>query len=370
MKKTRVVYVVNLDATTSIPLEVAAELHKYEDNIKTVVYYKDSKYPPNPFTRDIENLELKKGNLFSNVKTVYKFLKKWQPEVIHAHHTISSLIFFVVARLVLKNVILIKTEHNNHNFFKPYQSFINFFILLLSDKILCNSENTHKSFSKIEQLVTKNKVTIVHNGVNTEFINNQKLTLRTAKKYNAEILLREDIKVVGSVGRIVEQKNYETLLTAFHQLTLDISFQNTYLVIVGDGDKKNILEELIHKLKLEDKVILTGAVSREEVYAFLSKFDVFVMTSLWEGFCNTVVEAMAAGKPIVCTDIPTLREVVKSAGVFVPIRDKNGFAQAIKESLSTDEETRKVSTDISLKIAMDYSIEKTAKKYISYYGFG
>lgn len=362
----RILYVVNLDATTSIPLEVGAELQKKAKDIKVVVYYKNSKFPPNPFTRDLEMLNATSAISWKTISRIYRLIKDFRPDVIHTHHSISALMFFLVASICFPKVKLVKTEHNNHNFFKFYQNCINFFVLLLADKILCNSANTADSFSWIEKKVAQHKVEVVHNGVNISFINQQELVKDLAEQFNASGLLDRQAVVIGSVGRLVPQKNYQTLIRAFEEVVPQLNSIKPYLVIVGDGEERKELETLITNHKYKDQIILTGAMSREQVYAFLQRFDLFVMTSLWEGFCNTVVEAMAAKKPIICSDIPTLKEVVQDSSLFSPIKDHQSFSEQILKVLQNRDLSNKLS-DRAYEIAQTYSLSLTADKYLHSY---
>ncbi len=361
----KVLYVVNLDATTSIPLEVAAELQKKLSDIKVVVYYKDSKFPPNPFTRELEMLNATSAISWSTLRRIYRLLRDFRPDVIHAHHSISALTFFMIASLFFPKIKLVKTEHNNHNFFKSYQNVINFLVLWLADTILCNSSNTAKSFSRLEKWVSNGKVEVVHNGVNIDFINQQEFAQDLAQKHNALDLLDGQAVVIGSVGRLVPQKNYQTLIKAFETAVPKVSHK-PYLVIVGDGDDRKVLEKLIAQSPYRDQIILTGAISRDQVYAFLQRFDLFVMTSLWEGFCNTIVEAMAAKKAIVCSDIPTLKEVVQDSSLFSPTENPEAFADQIVKIVE-DQGLRGRLSSRAYELAQQYSLAETADKYIHSY---
>jgi glycosyltransferase involved in cell wall biosynthesis len=107
-----------------------------------------------------------------------------------------------------------------------------------------------------------------------------------------------------SVGRMVEQKNYSHLL---HELKLlknkNIDFQ---LTLIGDGPERNELEEMSSLLGIDDQVLFFG--HRDDVDQLLAQADIYIQSSLWEGQCFTVVEAMAAALPVITTNVGGLSD--------------------------------------------------------------
>lgn len=356
----KVFYIVNSDSTTSIPLEVAGVIKKEHDNFHVYVYYSGTPNKPNKFIKEITNI----GALsFFDIKAIFKSLKlikKEKPDVIHAHHTWSSIIFFLFAKLFSPSTRLIKTEHNNHKYFKWYQKFLNFFIILFADQILCNSGSTMDSFSFIEKKISHGKTQICYNGVNINLINNINESQNNKQPSNE----KKEI-IIGSVGRFIKQKDYPTLINAFEQVSAKASL-NIKLLLIGDGKDRIKLEQLVKKKKLDHLVIFTGVIDREKVFSYLNEIDIFVMTSLWEGFCNTLVEALAARKAIVCSDIPTLKEVGGNAVLFARPNDPKSFAQAITMLLNNNS----LFQDLSQKAeerANFFTLDACAKRYMSHY---
>jgi L-malate glycosyltransferase len=108
---------------------------------------------------------------------------------------------------------------------------------------------------------------------------------------------RNDFLII-SIGRVVKRKAYDLLIRALFQ----IRDNKVKLVIVGDGPEKQNLQNLTDYLGLRDRVSFTGFISSEEKYGYLSKADLFALTSLHEGFGIVFMEAMYCGLPIVCTN--------------------------------------------------------------------
>jgi L-malate glycosyltransferase len=141
--------------------------------------------------------------------------------------------------------------------------------------------------------------------------------------------LSDEEVVFGIVGRLEPEKDHRTLLRAFQ--TLIAHGQAARLVIVGDGSLRAELESQCRALDIERHVTFLGA--RSDVPQVLAAFDVFVLSSVQEGVPLSVVEAMAAGKPVIATDIGGLRLLVKPAinGLLVPPADAVAFEAAMRE---------------------------------------
>ena len=112
--------------------------------------------------------------------------------------------------------------------------------------------------------------------------------------------------VVGTIGRLVPQKDFPTLLRAFSLVLHEKP--NASLVIIGDGAEKDALSELAQNLSIANKVFWVGKTSN--VYAYLSRMDVFVLSSIYEGFGLVLVEAMVGGVPIVASRNSAIPEVL------------------------------------------------------------
>jgi glycosyltransferase involved in cell wall biosynthesis len=201
---------------------------------------------------------------------------------------------------------------------------------------------------------------VVYNGIDVDRIDR-------AKSGNPPFGDHYDGVTVGSVGRFIDQKNYQRLVQAFAQV-VERSERECRLVLVGDGDKREVIEKEVSRLGIEEQVVLTGEVNRDTVYAALHAFDLFIVPSLWEGFCNAAVEAMTAGLPIVCSDIPTLREVVGDVAIYADPERPESFSRAIGALLEEGKKGWRQRGDRARSQALErYSIERTAKQYVESY---
>jgi glycosyltransferase involved in cell wall biosynthesis len=113
-------------------------------------------------------------------------------------------------------------------------------------------------------------------------------------------------KVIGFIGRLSAEKNLLTLLISFANIAQDDPLIK--LVLVGTGSLESQLREYVSKRNIEDKVIFCGV--RYDIGRILSSFDIFVLPSYTEGLSTALLEAMASGRAIICSDIPANRELV------------------------------------------------------------
>jgi glycosyltransferase involved in cell wall biosynthesis len=123
----------------------------------------------------------------------------------------------------------------------------------------------------------------------------------------------EDL-LIGTIARLSPEKDLATLIKAFAICTNHFSFKGK-IAIYGEGPERQKLTELIEELKLKDKVLLAGRTMSPA--SKMSKFDIFVLTSVFEGFGMVLLEAMACERPIVCSDISTTKEVLGDSGAAI-----------------------------------------------------
>jgi glycosyltransferase involved in cell wall biosynthesis len=188
---------------------------------------------------------------------------------------------------------------------------------------------------------------------------------------SSEILARPDhpwfapgaAPVVLGIGRLVAQKNFPLLIRAFAAVRQQTQAR---LVILGGDESSNDqvthrreLLGLIDELGLNEDVALIGFQSNPHVY--LRTARVFVLSSLFEGFGNVVVEALLAGCPVVSTDCPSgPAEILEQGryGILVPIEDPRAMAQAILESLGTEHDREKLR-----ERGAEFSLERAVAGY-------
>ncbi len=143
------------------------------------------------------------------------------------------------------------------------------------------------------------------------------------------------VPVILGAGRLHPQKGFAYLLRAFQRVRSDLPVR---LVILGEGPERGHLEKLIAELHLGESVSLLGF--QKNPYRFMARASVFVLSSLYEGFGNVIVEAMALGVPVVATRCPSGPDEIITDGVnglLVPVADEVRLAEAILRVLADKE---------------------------------
>jgi glycosyltransferase involved in cell wall biosynthesis len=133
--------------------------------------------------------------------------------------------------------------------------------------------------------------------------------------------------------------------------------------MVGDGPMKDELRDYAKTLGIHDTVIFTG--TRRDIPSLLAAMDIFVLSSLWEGLSISLIEAMAAGKPVITTDIPPVREVVNTEkiGILIPPKHSKAIADAIELLLRNKNLAESLGMAARERAFSAFNIETTIRRY-------
>ena len=202
--------------------------------------------------------------------------------------------------------------------------------------------------------IEESRVMVIYNPVNIEKID------ALASEEISDQWFREEVPVVISVGRLSKEKGYDTLLRAF---AIAREKSDIRLAILGEGEEKKSLEELGRKLGIERDIVFLGY--KNNPYKYMKRASIFVLSSLYEGFPNVLIEAMACGVPLISTMYnlcPSEIIVHEKTGLLVPVANEKAFAEAILRLLK-DEKLRRSLAEGARKKVADFSIDVIADKY-------
>ena len=224
----------------------------------------------------------------------------------------------------------------------------------LASGIICVSQGVKKDLCEIGKL-SDDSVKVIYNpaatGVSLKKLVPNHCNELWGEGFNYHIL---------TVGRLTIQKDHETLIRAFKLLQKKI---NAKLVILGEGPLRHELECLVKKFKLDDSVSLPGFVI--DPYPWFHTADIFVLSSLWEGFGNVIVEALECGLPVISTDCPSGPSEILQEGLFgrlVPIKEPQSLALAIEDTLKQPRES-----EVLVKHAQNFSVRTISDEYLNYF---
>jgi len=178
--------------------------------------------------------------------------------------------------------------------------------------------------------------------------------------------LRPENKILTTVARLMPPKGHAYLIEAMHQLVP--RFKNLKLLLVGDGDLRQPLQKKCAALGVMEHALFIG--SRRDIPAILALTDIFILPSLREGTSLALLEAMASGKPIVATDIPGNRAVLRHQinSLLVPPGDAEALADAISFLLEHPGPARKYALKAHEAVQTKFDIRQTVKELEELWG--
>lgn len=162
--------------------------------------------------------------------------------------------------------------------------------------------------------------------------------------------------LLAQVARFQEHKDQAALIRALAKLPAGV-----HAIFVGDGERRAACERLAAELGVAERAHFLGV--RTDVPALLRAADVAVLPSHWEGFGLAAVEGMAAGKPVIASDVPGLGDVVRGAGLLFPCGDVEALVAAVSQ-LKNDAAFYAETAQACSRRAEDFSIEKTCDAYL------
>lgn len=281
--------------------------------------------------------------------------KRWRDvDVVHVHLFPAQLLVALAARLAGLRAVWVTTEHNTFNRRRkiPGARRVDEFTYALYRKIVCISQGTEQTMREwLPEL--QPKLLLIPNGVDVAGF-----AVRVEPEENPERKL-----VILSAARLTEQKNLSAAVEAIKQ----IEHENFEYWIAGRGELEEKLQAQVRELGLESKIRFLGF--REDLPGLFARADIFLSTSLWEGFGLSIVEAMAAGLPVVVSDVAGVAEVVdKESGcaLFVDPSDSRDIAARLEELLGSHEQRVALGRQGRLRAA-HFDIRRMVDEYARLY---
>jgi glycosyltransferase involved in cell wall biosynthesis len=265
-------------------------------------------------------------NIFKYKKTWRELLKRNEYKILHTHIRSMAPIYLKIARQY--GIKTISHAHNISNGKFPVSLVKNMFqknIAVYSDiRLACSNEAGNWLFKKYSFMIIKNAIDA------SLYILNSKIRDEYRKKYDIEHNV-----VIGHIGRFSYQKNHNFLLSIFAELyKRNKAFK---LVLIGDGELKEVIEKKIQKMNLASSVICTGV--RSDIPNLLQMIDIFIFPSLYEGLGIALIEAQAAGLQCFVSDtIPKEAIITDMVNVLSIDEPASKWADKILNIMNTQRE--------------------------------
>ena len=285
--------------------------------------------------------------------------REHRADVLHCHQY-SPFIYGTLARW-FQRMRMVFTEHGRANDDPPSRKrrVANQLFARVPARIFAVSQDLRRHM--IAEGFPSSRVGVIYNGIDIGEAPAERLD--PAKK--ALLGLGPENLVVGAVGRLDPVKDLPTLLTAFRTVVSVVP--QAKLALIGDGPEHQRVTAMIDDLRLEDSVVMAGY--RRDARDLLPALDVYANTSIFEGVSLTILEAMAAGLPLVATRVGGTPEVISDGmnGMLVPARDPEAVARALVSLLRDVPRRRELGHAARRTVVEHFSIERMVSQYAAAY---
>lgn len=295
-------------------------------------------------------------------RTLRRIIKQLKPDIVYAHSSKAGA-FARIADLGLNNKVI----YNPHGWaFNMQQSakkkemykWVEKISAHFCDKIVCISDAEKESALR-EKICKPSKLQVIYNGIDLEEIE------KTTPMSRAQLGIPEGAFVIGMVGRLSKQKAPDTFVKAAKLIKEKIP--NAFFLMVGDGELRDQIENLISQYDLGSSFLITGWVDNSTAY--MKIMNVGMLLSRWEGFGLVLPEYMACGIPIVATNVDAIPNIVKD-GVNGMLVNKDSFVgvQKVCTGLKNDTELKdRIIASAKSMVRNKFGAKRVAKESIGLY---
>ncbi len=313
-------------------------------------------------------LELKGGRFsLPKVWSLYKFLRKEGFDVIHAHLTASNILGVVLGRLAGVGRIFTH-DHSGDEYLHKCPWLARHLLYPLERMVLSRSDTVFavseaiRGFNIDGKKIPAEKVVTIPNWIDTSRFSSPE---RFGRRFREELGIPSDALVIGSVGRLSEQKGYRHLLAAAPDIRR--ACPRAVLVVAGEGESRNELEALAERLGVADMTFFPGFV--REVESVYPSFDLFVLPSLYEPFGLVVLEAMVSGVPVVATRVGGVPEIIidRETGLLVEPGDPHGLARAVIELIRKPDLRERLATAARDMLGRKFDRSASIARILAFY---
>ena len=315
---------------------------------------------------DVPNLR-REVSIINDIRAflyLYKLIKKENFTIIHTHSSKAGFLGRIAAMLN-KTPIVIHTIHGFafHDYMNSFKKNIFIYLEKLSAKWthgLVTVSNLNKKKVVDLGIAPIEKLKNIYSGIDLTLFKNEK-----NDQFRKELNLDSNHLLLGSVGRLSNQKDPITMIEAF--CIVIKRFPNAHLTLVGDGELRDEILIKIDQLQLNGRVHLTG--NKNDPWKIYHSLDLFIMSSIYEGLGRSITEALSCGVPVVCTSVEGVPEIVRDneTGILVPPKDPGALATGIINSLNDMDNAKKMAEEGRKFVNENFDVNKMVEDIDSLY---
>ena len=279
--------------------------------------------------------------------------------VLHCHQY-TPFVYGALARLRRPGLRVVFTEHGRLSDAPPSSKrrMVNPWLTRAASRIVSVSANLREHM--VQEGFPAGRVEVVHNGIDP----GPPPSIEDRARARQDLGVGHETIVIGTVARLDPVKDYGTLLAALAHPSLAATDRR--LVVIGDGPERQRLESRAKELGVADRATFLG--HRDDARRWLAGVDIYVNSSISEGVSLTILEAMAAGLPVVATEVGGTPEVVTpECGELVPARDAAAIAAAVARLAADSERRRVLGRQARERVARQFTIERMVNTYLDMY---
>ena len=300
------------------------------------------------------------GSKLCTVLGLAGVIRRERPDVVHTHNLFAH-VYGAAAARVARVPVVVSTKHGWRWYRLLHSRTVARYAWGLADMVVTVSRGMRQGFIDAHRYPPA-KARYILNGVNTARFRPVQGDYEMERK---RVLNITGSPLLGTVGRLVEDKGISTLLDAFATLRHDLP--GASLVVVGDGPYRHALETRAHALGISDSVFFLGM--RSDLASLYPVLDLFVLPSYTEGISMTILEAASCELPIVATDVGGTPEIVEDGrtGRLAPPRDPRALAEAIRDQWRNIESAHTMGRAARDFVIRRFSLDRMAREYIDLY---
>jgi glycosyltransferase involved in cell wall biosynthesis len=299
-----------------------------------------------------------KFSSFSTCQAVAAILSQLQPDVVQTW-LFEAGVYGRLAALWTRCPVVVAAVRNTIDDLKWHHRLVT---RLLSYGTTCTTVNADAMRSGFVSLgIPESKIRTIRNGIDLRVFPRVPKDPEEIESWG----IPNGSTIVAMAARMAPQKDYVTFLRAAKLVVARAP--NTYFLLIGDGPDRGHIEATIRELGIQTRAKLLGV--RHDVWTILNNIDIFVLSTHFEGCSNVIMEAMAAGKPVVATPAGGNAELVSDGrtGLMTPIGDPRAMADRILELILNRELARSMGIAGRKKIEDEFSIERTVSETVALY---
>ena len=361
MRKIKILFLVpnlNIGGAERTIVNLLNGIDKNKFICKLILYQKEGELLKKlkPHTKVI-NLSVSNSGLA--ILKITKHLNIEKPDVVFSTLRYPNAAMYISSKLCTSNPKVIIRETNNFTAaglkVNPLEIFVSW-CYRNADKVISLSKGVALDLRKRHQ-ISKNKIKVIYNPVDTNYIRKEgkkKLNIKIPRDFSKKSKFN-----MISVGSLEIQKGHDILIKSLKKIK-NIDF---YLFIVGKGSQQKSLQRLIDDCKLSDRIFLTGELKNP--YNLISRSDLFVLPSRWEGFGHVIVESMALGTPVLSSNCKSgPNEIITNNinGKLFSLNSQTALIKAIQD-IYKDIKLRKLLSKNGKIQAEKYNISKITNEY-------